>query len=148
MENVDTSQVVRRQKKSGNFLGILSRRSTKIEPQNNLSSDESLLNSGNSGEENENQQHKQGIFNKKQLERNNTCPALNINAAQDTATNANYLSPRSPRESGENNNRYSFCCATDAEKQMFQALISVNGIGPNTALVVLSYLAPDELKAA
>lgn len=38
--------------------------------------------------------------------------------------------------------------ASDAEKQMFQFLISVNGVGPSTALVVLSYLAPDELKAA
>ncbi len=38
--------------------------------------------------------------------------------------------------------------ATDSEKQMFQMLISVNGVGPNTALVVLSYLAPEELKAA
>ena len=38
--------------------------------------------------------------------------------------------------------------ASDAEKQMFQFLISVNGVGPNTALVVLSYLTPDELKAA
>src|ERR1043165_235214 len=38
--------------------------------------------------------------------------------------------------------------ASDAEKQMFQFLISVNGVGPNTALVVLSYLTPDELKSA
>ncbi len=38
--------------------------------------------------------------------------------------------------------------ATDAEKQMFQYLISVNGVGPNTALVVLSYLPPKELKGA
>lgn len=38
--------------------------------------------------------------------------------------------------------------ASDAEKQMFQFLISVNGVGPNTALVVLSYLTPDELKTA
>ncbi|HTH55297.1 MAG TPA: Holliday junction branch migration protein RuvA [Cyclobacteriaceae bacterium] len=38
--------------------------------------------------------------------------------------------------------------ASDAEKQMFQFLISVNGIGPSTALVVLSYLTPDELKSA
>lgn len=38
--------------------------------------------------------------------------------------------------------------ASDAEKQMFQLLISVNGVGPNTALVVLSYLSPDELKKA
>lgn len=38
--------------------------------------------------------------------------------------------------------------ATDAEKQMFLHLISVNGVGPNTALVVLSYLPPTELRAA
>ena len=41
-----------------------------------------------------------------------------------------------------------FGFGTEAEKQMFQLLISVNGVGPNTALVVLSYLAPEELKAA
>ncbi|MBL7875670.1 MAG: Holliday junction branch migration protein RuvA [Cyclobacteriaceae bacterium] len=38
--------------------------------------------------------------------------------------------------------------ATEAEKQMFQYLISVNGVGPNTALVVLSYLPPNELREA
>ena len=38
--------------------------------------------------------------------------------------------------------------ANESEKQMFQLLISVNGVGPNTALVVLSYLAPEELKSA
>ncbi len=38
--------------------------------------------------------------------------------------------------------------ASDAEKQMFQLLISVNGVGPSTALVVLSYLTPNELKSA
>jgi Holliday junction DNA helicase RuvA len=38
--------------------------------------------------------------------------------------------------------------SSDAEKQMFQMLISVNGVGPSTALVVLSYLTPDELKSA
>lgn len=38
--------------------------------------------------------------------------------------------------------------ASEAEKQMFQYLISVNGVGPNTALMVLSYLAPTDLKAA
>jgi holliday junction DNA helicase RuvA len=38
--------------------------------------------------------------------------------------------------------------ATEAEKQMFLNLISVNGVGPNTALVVLSYLSPAELRAA
>src|ERR1043165_329939 len=38
--------------------------------------------------------------------------------------------------------------ASDSEKQMFQLLISVNGVGPSTALVVLSYLTPEELKSA
>jgi holliday junction DNA helicase RuvA len=38
--------------------------------------------------------------------------------------------------------------SNDAEKVMFQNLISVNGVGPNTAMVVLSYLPPAELKAA
>jgi Holliday junction DNA helicase RuvA len=41
-----------------------------------------------------------------------------------------------------------FGFASEAEKQMFQQLISVNGIGPSTALVVLSYLPPDELRSA
>jgi Holliday junction DNA helicase RuvA len=36
----------------------------------------------------------------------------------------------------------------EAEKQMFLYLISVNGVGPNTALVVLSYLPPNELRSA
>jgi Holliday junction DNA helicase RuvA len=38
--------------------------------------------------------------------------------------------------------------ASAEEKQMFQYLISVNGVGPNTAMVVLSFLPPAELKAA
>ncbi len=38
--------------------------------------------------------------------------------------------------------------ANESEKQMFQQLISVNGVGPSTALVVLSYLAPEELRSA
>jgi holliday junction DNA helicase RuvA len=38
--------------------------------------------------------------------------------------------------------------ATLAEKGMFLHLISVNGVGPNTAMVVLSYLTPDDLRAA
>jgi len=35
-----------------------------------------------------------------------------------------------------------------AEKTMFQNLIAVNGVGPNTAMVVLSYLPPNELQEA
>ncbi|MEQ8424391.1 MAG: Holliday junction branch migration protein RuvA [Cyclobacteriaceae bacterium] len=35
-----------------------------------------------------------------------------------------------------------------AEKSMFQSLIGVNGVGPNTAMVVLSYLPPSELHQA
>jgi Holliday junction DNA helicase RuvA len=38
--------------------------------------------------------------------------------------------------------------SSDAEKSMFQNLISVNGVGPNTAMVVLSYLTTAELKNA
>jgi holliday junction DNA helicase RuvA len=41
-----------------------------------------------------------------------------------------------------------FGFATEAEKKMFQSLISVNGVGPSTAIVALSYLPPEELKAA
>lgn len=37
---------------------------------------------------------------------------------------------------------------SEAEKQMFLQLISVNGVGPNTALVVLSYLPPSDLRSA
>lgn len=38
--------------------------------------------------------------------------------------------------------------STDAEKAMFMNLISVNGVGPNTAMVMLSSLPPSELRAA
>ncbi|MBL7863475.1 MAG: Holliday junction branch migration protein RuvA [Cyclobacteriaceae bacterium] len=38
--------------------------------------------------------------------------------------------------------------ASDAEKSMFLNLISVNGVGPNTAMVMLSSLPPAELRAA
>ena len=34
---------------------------------------------------------------------------------------------------------------SSAEKQMFQWLTSVNGIGPGTAILVLSYLTPDKV---
>ena len=38
--------------------------------------------------------------------------------------------------------------ASEAEKSMFLNLISVNGVGPNTAMMVLSSLTADELKSA
>ena len=41
-----------------------------------------------------------------------------------------------------------FGFATDSEKTMFLNLISVNGVGPNTAMMVLSSLSPGELKSA
>jgi Holliday junction DNA helicase RuvA len=41
-----------------------------------------------------------------------------------------------------------FGFGSDQEKAMFQNLISVNGIGPSTAMVVLSYMPPTELRAA
>jgi holliday junction DNA helicase RuvA len=36
----------------------------------------------------------------------------------------------------------------EAEKKLFQQLISVNGIGPGTAIVMLSYMNSNELKSA
>ncbi len=41
-----------------------------------------------------------------------------------------------------------FAFASEMEKAMFLNLISVNGIGPNTAMMVLSSLQPSELKSA
>ncbi len=41
-----------------------------------------------------------------------------------------------------------FGFSTDAEKSLFLNLISVNGVGPNTAMVMLSSLPPAELKSA
>lgn len=38
--------------------------------------------------------------------------------------------------------------SSEAEKKLFQLLISVNGVGPNTAIVMLSYLNTNELKTA
>jgi Holliday junction DNA helicase RuvA len=38
--------------------------------------------------------------------------------------------------------------SNESEKAMFQNLLSVNGVGPGTAMVVLSYLPPAELRAA
>src|ERR1700754_1736990 len=41
-----------------------------------------------------------------------------------------------------------FGFSTDAEKKLFQQLISVNGVGPSTAIVMLSYMNSNELKSA
>lgn len=41
-----------------------------------------------------------------------------------------------------------FGFGSEQEKNMFQNLISVNGVGPSTAMVVLSYMPPAELRAA
>ena len=38
--------------------------------------------------------------------------------------------------------------STEAEKKMFQMLISVNGVGPGTAIVMLSYMNTAEMKSA
>jgi Holliday junction DNA helicase RuvA len=38
--------------------------------------------------------------------------------------------------------------SNESEKAMFQNLINVNGVGPNTAMVILSFLPPKELHAA
>jgi holliday junction DNA helicase RuvA len=36
----------------------------------------------------------------------------------------------------------------ESEKRLFQQLISVNGVGPSTAIVMLSYMSSNELKTA
>jgi holliday junction DNA helicase RuvA len=41
-----------------------------------------------------------------------------------------------------------FGFSTESEKRMFLHLISVNGVGPSTAIVMLSYMEVEELKAA
>lgn len=41
-----------------------------------------------------------------------------------------------------------FGFSKEAEKKMFQMLISVNGVGPSTAIIMLSYMSIDELKSA
>jgi holliday junction DNA helicase RuvA len=41
-----------------------------------------------------------------------------------------------------------FGFSQEAEKKLFQQLISVNGIGPSTAIVMLSYMNSQELKTA
>jgi len=41
-----------------------------------------------------------------------------------------------------------FGFSSDIEKKLFQQLISVNGVGPSTAIVMLSYMNSQELKSA
>jgi holliday junction DNA helicase RuvA len=41
-----------------------------------------------------------------------------------------------------------FGFSKESEKKLFQQLISVNGVGPSTAIVMLSYLSSEELKSA
>jgi holliday junction DNA helicase RuvA len=41
-----------------------------------------------------------------------------------------------------------FGFSSPAEKKLFQQLISVNGVGPSTAIVMLSYMNSSELKSA
>jgi holliday junction DNA helicase RuvA len=41
-----------------------------------------------------------------------------------------------------------FGFATETEKKLFQQLISVSGVGPSTAIVMLSYMNEQELKTA
>jgi holliday junction DNA helicase RuvA len=38
--------------------------------------------------------------------------------------------------------------SSEGERKLFQQLISVNGVGPNTAIIMLSYLSSAELKSA
>lgn len=41
-----------------------------------------------------------------------------------------------------------FGFSKETEKRMFQLLVSVNGVGPGTAIVMLSYMSIDELRSA
>jgi Holliday junction DNA helicase RuvA len=41
-----------------------------------------------------------------------------------------------------------FGFSNEAERKLFQQLISVNGVGPNTAIVMLSYMNSSEIKTA
>jgi holliday junction DNA helicase RuvA len=41
-----------------------------------------------------------------------------------------------------------FGFSSEVEKKLFQQLISVNGVGPSTAIVMLSYMNSNELKSA
>ena len=41
-----------------------------------------------------------------------------------------------------------FGFSSEAERKLFQQLISVNGVGPSTAIVMLSYMSSQEIKTA
>ena len=41
-----------------------------------------------------------------------------------------------------------YAFSQESEKKLFQQLISVNGVGPSTAIVMLSYMTSQELKTA
>jgi Holliday junction DNA helicase RuvA len=41
-----------------------------------------------------------------------------------------------------------FGFSSEPEKKLFQQLISVNGVGPSTAIVMLSYMSSNEIKSA
>lgn len=41
-----------------------------------------------------------------------------------------------------------FGFSKESERKMFQMLVSVNGVGPSTAIVMLSYMTVEELKTA
>jgi holliday junction DNA helicase RuvA len=41
-----------------------------------------------------------------------------------------------------------FGFSNESEKRLFQQLITVNGVGPSTAIVMLSYMSSNELKTA
>ncbi len=41
-----------------------------------------------------------------------------------------------------------FGFSSETEKKLFQQLITVNGVGPNTAIIMLSYMNCNELKSA
>src|SRR5690348_15394551 len=41
-----------------------------------------------------------------------------------------------------------FGFSKESERKMFQLLVSVNGVGPSTAIVMLSYMSTEELRSA
>ena len=124
MENDSTNNVVKRHKKP--FLGILIRRSTKVEPQNiphNTSSDDSLVEHQPQYSEHQNVlDHQENIRkgnsnkNKKLLERNNTCPSLNVHNINNKSSSSQLKNELLKLTDTPNVNRYSFCCTVDEPK--------------------------------